>query len=267
MKIPSNIPLKADADFGDLNKRVISGVALGIAALVAVMVGGVVLIVALAAVTGVMIWEYRRIVGAPVSMQAYGFLASLAAVTVAVAGSYFFNPLAGLGALLIGTAAIYRLEPEVARKAIPGLLYIGLAMSVLAFMRGQMGVSPVLWIILVVIASDVGGYFAGRAVGGPKVWPAVSPGKTWSGLAGGWVLALVVGLVFWIVGNTGIAWIVPLSVGVAMASQAGDFFESSFKRHFGIKDASNLIPGHGGFLDRLDALMGALLFFLLTWIG
>ena len=261
--------LKTDADFGDLSKRIISGAALGVAALVALSIGGLVAIIAIAAATSAMIWEYRRIIGAPVGFQNYGFLISVISVSLGIIAAYMFRygPFAAFGVLLVGAGALYRLEEDWSRKMLPGLFYIGWSMSVLAFMRGQIGLAPVLWIILVVIAADVGGYFAGRMVGGPKLWPAVSPNKTWSGILGGWALALVVGLIFWIGGWAALAYIVPLSLGVAMASQAGDLFESAFKRHFGVKDASNLIPGHGGFLDRLDALMGALLFFLLTWIG
>jgi phosphatidate cytidylyltransferase len=259
--------IKTDVDFGDLNKRIISGVALAILALVVLSIGGLLAIIGIAVVTGLMIWEYRRVVGAPVKPQSYGFLASLAATTLAIVGAHFYNPFASVGALLIGAAAVYRLEPEWARKSLPGLFYIGLSMSVLAYMRSHFGLGAVLWIILVVIASDVGGYFAGRMVGGPKLWPAVSPNKTWSGILGGWALAFVVGVIFWLGGWTGLDYVVPLSIGVAMASQAGDLFESSFKRYFGIKDVSNLIPGHGGFMDRLDALMGALLFFAVTLIG
>ena len=261
--------LKTDVDFGDLTTRIISGAALGVAALVALSIGGLVAIIAIAAATCAMIWEFRRIIGAPVEFQDYGFLVSIASVCLAIIAAYIFNygPFAAFGVLLIGAGALYRLEEDWSRKTLPGLLYIGWSMSVLAFMRGQIGLAPVLWIILVVIAADVGGYFAGRMIGGPKLWPAVSPNKTWSGAVGGWALALVVGLIFWIGGWTGLAYLLPLSLGTAMASQAGDLFESSFKRHFGVKDASNLIPGHGGFMDRLDALMGALLFFLLTWIG
>lgn len=261
--------LKTDVDFGDLNKRIISGAALGVVALVALSIGGLIAVIAIAAATSAMIWEYRRVIGAPVAYTDYGFLISIASVCLAIIAAYMFSfgPFAAFGILLVGAAGLYRVEEEWSRKMLPGLFYIGWSMAVLSFMRGQMGLAPVLWIILVVIAADVGGYFAGRMVGGPKLWPAVSPNKTWSGILGGWALALVVGLIFWIGGWTGLTYIVPLSLGVAMASQAGDLFESSFKRHFGIKDVSNLIPGHGGFMDRLDALMGALLFFLLTWIG
>jgi len=116
------------------------------------------------------------------------------------------------------------------------------------------------WLVLVVVAADVGAYFVGRSVGGPRLWPAVSPGKTWSGALGGVGLAVAVGVSVghasgWALPRTGV-----LSACVAVASQAGDLLESAVKRRFGVKDASRLIPGHGGVLDRLDGAMGALWF-------
>ena len=97
--------------------------------------------------------------------------------------------------------------------------------------------------------------------GGPKFWPAVSPKKTWSGTAAGWVGAALVGLVFSI--NTGVGFqLVIVSIALAMASQMGDIAESALKRKMGVKDSSSLIPGHGGLMDRFDGMLGAALFLL-----
>jgi phosphatidate cytidylyltransferase len=108
----------------------------------------------------------------------------------------------------------------------------------------------------------VAGYFAGKIIGGPKFWPAVSPKKTWSGTSAGWVGAALVGVGFVIWGGGGIM-LVRISVLVSMASQAGDIVESALKRRTGVKDSSALIPGHGGFFDRFDGMMGAAAFLLL----
>ena len=106
------------------------------------------------------------------------------------------------------------------------------------------------------VASDVLGYFAGRMLGGPKFWPAISPKKTWAGTVAGWIGAAVVGMVVVLVSGAG--WLlVPFSALVAFAGQLGDIAESWVKRRAGVKDASSLIPGHGGVLDRFDALIGA----------
>jgi phosphatidate cytidylyltransferase len=118
------------------------------------------------------------------------------------------------------------------------------------------GASVILWLVAVVVASDVLGYFAGRMLGGPKFWPSVSPKKTWSGTVAGWIGAALVGAGFVIL--SGASWVLmPVSALVAFAGQMGDIAESWVKRRAGVKDASQLIPGHGGVLDRFDALIGA----------
>jgi phosphatidate cytidylyltransferase len=111
-----------------------------------------------------------------------------------------------------------------------------------------------------VVASDVGGYFVGRIAGGPKFWPRISPSKTWSGTLAGWVGgALVGGAGAAMLGVTGggLALATLLAVVLACAAQAGDLWESALKRRAGVKDSSNLIPGHGGVMDRFDGMIGA----------
>lgn len=120
----------------------------------------------------------------------------------------------------------------------------------------------ILWLIAVVVVTDIAGYFAGRLIGGPKFWPRVSPKKTWSGTVAGWAGAALVGLAFDVFVTVG-PQIVPLSILLSMASQAGDIAESALKRRVGVKDSSALIPGHGGLFDRFDALLGASIFLLL----
>lgn len=146
-----------------------------------------------------------------------------------------------------------------------GLMFLGLgvamliaAQGLLALRLGPSGLAAVLWLILVVVASDTCGYFAGRCLGGPKFWPRLSPKKTWSGTIAGWLGAAAVGAVFWAAGKAG-AGLILVSPLVAFAGQMGDITESWAKRRAGAKDASNLIPGHGGVMDRFDALIGATL--------
>jgi phosphatidate cytidylyltransferase len=163
--------------------------------------------------------------------------------------------LAGLAMLwelwrMVGAAPAFR------PPALVYALVIVLACAALIALELRYGVGPILWLVMVVVASDVAGYFAGRALGGPKFWPTISPKKTWSGTLAGWVGAALVGLGFVLAGQGG--WVlVVLSPLVAFAGQMGDITESWFKRRVGIKDSSNLIPGHGGFLDRFDALIFA----------
>jgi phosphatidate cytidylyltransferase len=120
------------------------------------------------------------------------------------------------------------------------------------------GVAALMLVLLVVWATDIGGYFAGRLIGGPKLWPQVSPKKTWAGAIGGFAASLGVAAGF---AAFGLGKIIPmLLVGavLSIASQLGDLFESAVKRRFGVKDSSHIIPGHGGLLDRLDGFVAAI---------
>ncbi|MGB3556533.1 MAG: phosphatidate cytidylyltransferase [Jannaschia sp.] len=125
----------------------------------------------------------------------------------------------------------------------------------------QFGLEWMLWLIAVVVISDVAGYFAGRMLGGPKFWPRVSPKKTWSGTIAGWIGAAAVGGIWAVWLDAG--WeILGISVALAMMAQMGDIAESAVKRKMGVKDSSNLLPGHGGLFDRFDAMLGAALMLL-----
>jgi phosphatidate cytidylyltransferase len=147
-----------------------------------------------------------------------------------------------------------------------GLIYIGMACLAIVFFRlnGQ-SILPSLTIIVAVVATDTGAYFAGRSIGGPKIAPRISPSKTWAGLAGGMLAAsltfLISGTLYdGIIGtDTSISLHAGLSLLVgsvlAICAQAGDFLESWMKRRAGVKDSGNFIPGHGGLLDRLDGLI------------
>jgi phosphatidate cytidylyltransferase len=124
----------------------------------------------------------------------------------------------------------------------------------------EWGFTAILFLFAVVWVTDIAAYFAGRALGGPKLWPAVSPKKTWSGAVGGTLGALVAGLAILKLMGLGISPVlVIVTIGLSVVSQAGDLLESSIKRHFGAKDASHLIPGHGGLMDRLDGFLTAVL--------
>jgi len=115
----------------------------------------------------------------------------------------------------------------------------------------------VLFVLCVVWASDIGAYMVGRIVGGPKLAPAISPGKTRSGAVGGVLAVIVVGLLAAWIGGGRYGASAASAVLLGIVAQAGDLFESGMKRHFGVKDSGNTIPGHGGLLDRLDAVLFA----------
>ncbi len=122
----------------------------------------------------------------------------------------------------------------------------------------HIGRAMVIWLLVTVWATDIGAYAVGRTVGGPKLAPRVSPSKTWSGLVGGMAsAALAGGVVAYVMAIPNLPILVLLSLVLAAWSQAGDMTESALKRHFGVKDSGGAIPGHGGFLDRLDGLLFA----------
>jgi phosphatidate cytidylyltransferase len=162
--------------------------------------------------------------------------------------------------------------------ALGALVYVGLAAGALL----AMPLFALIVTLATVICTDVGAYFTGRAIGGPKIAPRISPSKTWAGLGGGMLaaailMALVVGMIGSALGalDSGPASPVKpqhmalIGAGLAVVAQAGDFFESWLKRKAGVKDSSRLIPGHGGVLDRVDGLLPVALIVgaVGTWIG
>ena len=145
---------------------------------------------------------------------------------------------------------------------IAGLLYAGVVLLAPIILRRDpaLGFVAILFLFAVVWGTDIAAYFAGRALGGPKLWAAVSPNKTWSGALGGALGGVVTALLVVTVAGLVIApMLVLVALVLSIASQAGDLLESALKRQFGAKDASDLIPGHGGLMDRLDGFLTAVL--------
>src|SRR5699024_8503294 len=140
-----------------------------------------------------------------------------------------------------------RARGEAGLWSVLGTLYIGGAAMALVGLRGvdPFGLLTILWAVLVVIAADAGGYFAGRTFGGPKLWRRVSPNKTWAGMIGGVALAVAVGVIFSWATTTDYMQVCAASGLAALLSQAGDLGESALKRRFGVKDAGSILPGHG----------------------
>ncbi|MCB9957251.1 MAG: phosphatidate cytidylyltransferase [Rhodospirillaceae bacterium] len=141
-----------------------------------------------------------------------------------------------------------------------GLLYLGPSAVALVWLHAQpgIGLTLVIWVLVVVWTTDIGAYASGRSIGGPRLWPAVSPRKTWAGFVGGLVLGAVGGLLVrrLAVGDVSPA-VVAVAFAISLAAQAGDLLESGIKRRHGVKDTGGLLPGHGGVLDRLDGLFVA----------
>jgi len=160
----------------------------------------------------------------------------------------------------IGLLATPLIAPERRNWVAAGFLYAAAAQtaSILVRFDAAKGFVALMFVLLVVWVTDSGGYFAGRGIGGPKLWPRVSPKKTWAGAIGGFAAGLIVAACFAALdlGRTGPLLL--LGGMLSIVSQLGDLFESAVKRRFGVKDSSHVIPGHGGLLDRLDGLVAAI---------
>ena len=170
------------------------------------------------------------------------------------------NVNAALVVLALGLIAVGFRTTQPRLWAMAGFLYAAAAQvaSVLVRLDHAKGLSALILVLLVVWATDIGGYFAGRAIGGPKLWPRVSPKKTWAGAIGGFVASLLVAIGF---AASDLGKTLPLLILAAMlsvAAQLGDLFESAIKRRFGVKDSGHIIPGHGGVMDRLDGFVAAI---------
>jgi phosphatidate cytidylyltransferase len=188
-------------------------------------------------------------------------IAGSGAVALAIAGVCLATTRidAALVVLALGLAAIALLSPRQRIWATAGYCYAAAAeiASVLVRLDQVYGFVALILILLVVWVTDIGGYFAGRGLGGPKLWPRVSPKKTWAGAIGGFAASLAVSGGFAAFGLGRPGSFLLLGAALSVVSQAGDLFESAVKRRFGVKDSSHIIPGHGGLLDRLDGYVAA----------
>lgn len=169
------------------------------------------------------------------------------------------RPALAAGLLVVAVVLLAVLCPNRRVWCAAGIVYLGPTAIALPWLRADLsaGFDNVLFLLLLVWASDIGAYLVGRCLGGPKLAPRISPGKTWSGAVGGLLAAVgVAWLAASLLQPPAAAWpTVPLAAALGVAAQAGDLFESWVKRHFGVKDSGRSIPGHGGLLDRLDAVV------------
>jgi len=247
----------------DLKPRVISGVVMIALALTATGFGGFPFLVFWGIAALGVAWEWQRLIGGErlVLRVAVSALALMAAAPWALYG----HALVALLMLLVGGAAVGAIVEGGRVRAGVGVLYAGAAMLAPALLRGSptQGLAAMLWLYAIVWGTDIAAYFGGRLVGGPKLWPAISPGKTWSGaLIGAVVSTALAALIaqFAVRGGVRILPLLELGLATSALSQAGDLYESAMKRRAGVKDSSRLIPGHGGLMDRLDGFIVAAAF-------
>ena len=256
-----------------LQTRVISGAVFGAVVLAAVFMGGAAFVLLMAVMASASAYEWGRMVltgqEAPkLLFPIVALLSALCALATAVAG----NPAMTLWILFAFCFLVYAFNAS--RGGPPvwllcfGMVYTGFSIGVMLWLRNVTddGLYNVLTLLLIVWASDVSAYFSGRAVGGPKLAPTISPNKTWAGFFGSSLGAAFVCFILALppvvekfsatpIGHMSPWGYAAMGFFLAMFGQAGDLFISLFKRRYGLKDTGALIPGHGGILDRIDALL------------
>jgi phosphatidate cytidylyltransferase len=240
------------AGVSDLKTRAMAGLVAGAVALGALVAGGWLLWAFVTAIAVIALAEWCGLAGATVARMAFAII--LFAGVLVVASPIVWGAVRDTVALLavVGiVVAMFVGSPRIGW----GLIYTGAPAIALLSLRGlPSGVGWALWTMLVVILTDTGAYFAGRGIGGPKLSPKLSPNKTWAGLGGGMMAALIAGAIvgkaFELPGAT--FW---LGAPLAIVAQAGDLYESALKRKAGVKDSGRILPGHGGVLDRIDGLI------------
>ncbi|MFT3731482.1 MAG: phosphatidate cytidylyltransferase [Hyphomicrobium sp.] len=261
---PDDWRRRLDGLFGflpaELRLRIASGVAIGAVAFAMLYWNATAFAVLTFLVAAAMSWEWGRIVRGP--MPDSGVIVHIIAVLAAAVLTA--RDMAGMAivAAIIGAVAVAILTAGSDRTRLSGagVFYTALPVVALGWLRSdeQLGFLATLFVILSVVITDIAAYACGRTIGGPKLWPEVSPNKTWSGLIGGICSAAVMGALFsFVTGTGGAIWLSCLGLGLGLVAQWGDLAESALKRHFGLKDAGGLIPGHGGFMDRMDGLVTA----------
>lgn len=215
-------------------------------------------IMVVAAAIGVL-WEWLRMAGAfprNTLLIIGSFMLILAVLVLHVRPAPVAMSVILLGA--IASALIARGGRTKRPWAPAGMIYAGALALAPISLRGdaQLGLVSLVWLFAVVWSTDIAAYFCGRLIGGAKLWPRVSPNKTWSGALGGALFGTLAGmLVLYLAGVSSFLLAAPVAFVVSVTSQGGDLFESAMKRRFGVKDSSGLIPGHGGLMDRLDGFI------------
>jgi phosphatidate cytidylyltransferase len=260
--------------WNDLATRTVVGLLLAALAATAIWFGGWPFrtLVMVAGVLILLEW-YEMTHVRPMALRVVGVSLFAAACLAAVVSSNFIpGSIAVASVIAAGAMTLsYFLKQRPLFWGGLGLAYAMLPCMALLYLREipVYGATIVLWTIALVAATDTAAYFSGRLIGGPKLWPSVSPKKTWAGLFGGMACAALVGAgLSGLSGHFSPVKIAVVSAVLAVVSQGGDLSESSLKRHFDVKDSGSILPGHGGVMDRLDGLaFAAPIVAVLWWLG
>jgi phosphatidate cytidylyltransferase len=266
----------ASSGGSELVLRILSGLVLAPLAVGVAYLGGWAFVVFWSVAALLVLWEWCTLVAGgerstvlPITGAAVFLAILLAASAVDAEGSHSVRLVAGGTLLLMGMLATAALAPGDRRVwTSAGIPYAGLLGMAPIVLRNdaQYGFLAIVFLFAVVWATDIVAYFVGRAIGGPKLAPRISPKKTWSGAIGGTVAAIGAALaVATAAGLPNLPVVGLIAAAASAVAQAGDLFESALKRRFGAKDSSHLIPGHGGLMDRLDGFVTAAV--LATLIG
>jgi phosphatidate cytidylyltransferase len=243
----------------DFRLRLAAGLGMGAVALAFTLAGVMPFAVLVVLVALVVAWEWGRLVHGTEA----GAIVAVLIGAAALAGILAAVGLVGLGLLALPIGAILAALLSLGRNSIfsaLGVFYAGLPTVALIWLRSDAsyGLLAVIFLVAVVVTADSASFVAGRLLGRAKLWPAVSPNKTWAGLIGAVIASAVVGGLFWFALPDASAVRLAATGGVlALVAQAGDLAESALKRRFGAKDSGTLIPGHGGVMDRVDGLVAA----------
>jgi phosphatidate cytidylyltransferase len=242
---------------GQLGTRLVVGAVLAAIALASIWAGGIWFTLLVVGVSAVLLHEWSEMHGTSIWRFAFASGLLVTSIRLAMRDQPTFAIL-----FLLASAVLFlllSLSGKPGRRSMAGgLLYAGLPAVALVWLRGEPdGFALVLWTMGIVWATDSFAYFTGRAIGGRKLWPAVSPSKTWAGLGGGVAAAGLFSAVFGhLTGWAQSPWLLfGLGALLGVVAQAGDFFESWLKRRAGVKDSGTLLPGHGGLMDRVDGLI------------
>jgi len=245
----------------DLKRRVPSAIAMILVALAATWYGGIPFLLFWTLAALIVWYEWATIVRIEPRTNVMAAGAIAIAVAAVLLGMNY--ALAALAVIVAGAAActfVASGNREARMWSGAGLLYASLAFVPAAMLREdpKFGFTAIVWLYAVVWLTDIAAYFFGRFIGGPKLAPLISPKKTWSGALGGTLFGVLGGVAVATLANARFAFMsIVIALIISAVSQTGDIFESFVKRKFGKKDASGILPGHGGVMDRIDGFVAA----------
>jgi phosphatidate cytidylyltransferase len=243
----------------DFPRRLVWGLGMGLVAAFVIFSGATPFAVLVLLVALLLGWEWSRLVHGSDAYTLIAVHVGAAGVAAVLAALGYV----GLALIFLPIGAILAMLLSLGRNSLfsaLGVFYAGMPAIAMIWLRSDvpLGLSAVVFLVVIVIVSDTAGFLAGRLLEGPRLWSRVSPRKTWAGFIAALGVSAIVGALFWLIipGSSPVRLAASAAI-LAFFAQIGDLAESALKRRFGVKDASSLIPGHGGVMDRVDGLVAA----------